>query len=224
MTHSAHFDAPTPVADDAPIRPRETKRGEARRRAFLDAARDVFLAQGFEAASVNEVVRIAGGSLATLYGQFGSKEGLFLAMVEDAIGQVLAPMGEVAASHRPLRDGLSVIGETFLEAVLRPGAVALYRIVMSEGAKFPDVVRNYQALGPDRVRGVVRAYLEERKQAGELREVDCDAAAMAFLDLVASTIRARANWDPAFDLDDLARAAHVRRVVDFMILGLAVRS
>lgn len=223
MTRSTQSEAPAPVVDDAPNRPRETKRGEARRRAFLDAARGVFLAQGFEAASVNEVVRIAGGSLATLYGQFGSKEGLFLAMVEDAIGQVLAPMGEVAASHRPLDDGLRAIGETFLEAVLRPGAVAMYRIVISEGAKFPDVVRRYQALGPDRVRAVVRAYLEERKQAGEVRDVDCDAAAMAFLDLVASTFRARAIWDPGFSLDESTRAAHVHRVVDFLIEGLAVR-
>jgi hypothetical protein len=146
---------------------------------------------------------------------------LFLAMLEDAIAQVLAPMGEIAASHRPLRDGLRAIGETFLEAVLRPGAVAMYRIVVSEGAKCPNVVRQYQTLGPDRVRSVVRAYLEERKAAGEIRDVDCEAAAMAFLDLAASTFRARANWDPGFQLAQDARAAHVGRVVDFIIDGIA---
>ena len=39
----------------------------ARRHAFLLAAREVFLEQGYEEASVNDVVRRAGGSLATLY-------------------------------------------------------------------------------------------------------------------------------------------------------------
>jgi len=208
---------------DDTTRPRETKRGEARRRAFLDAARDVFLAQGFEAASVNEVVRVAGGSLATLYAQFGSKEGLFLAMLEDGIGAVLAPMGEIASSHRPLRDGLQAIGETFLETVLRPGAVAMYRIVISESGKFPLVVRQYQALGPDRVRGIVRAYLEERRDAGEIRAIDLDAAAAAFIDLVASSFRARAIWDPTFALEAADRRAHVSRIVDLFADGVATR-
>ena len=210
------------ISED-PARPRETKRGEARRRAFLDAAREVFLAQGFEAASVNEVVRIAGGSLATLYAQFGSKEGLFLAMLEDGVGTVLAPMGEIASSHRPLRDGLQAIGETFLEAILRPGAVAMYRIVISEGGKFPLVVRQYQALGPDRVRGIVCAYLDERREAGEVRAVDLDAAAAGFIDLVASSFRPRAIWDPGFALEAPERRAHVRRIVDLFADGVATR-
>ena len=71
-----------------------TPRGEARRRAFLDAAGKVFLAQGLGNASVNDVVRLAGGSLATLYQQFGSKEGLFLAMFEELlVGLVKTTLG-----------------------------------------------------------------------------------------------------------------------------------
>ncbi|MBS0385347.1 MAG: helix-turn-helix transcriptional regulator, partial [Proteobacteria bacterium] len=45
-------------------------RGVARRHAFLLSAREVFLEQGYEQASVNDVVRRAGGSFATLYAQF----------------------------------------------------------------------------------------------------------------------------------------------------------
>jgi len=56
-------------------------RGAARRQAMLDAACEVFLEHGFEGASVADVVRRSGGSLATLYASFGSKEGLFEAIV-----------------------------------------------------------------------------------------------------------------------------------------------
>lgn len=223
--HPRHLSgAPTEGADrPSDTRRSETKRGEARRRAFLDAARQVFLSQGYVAASVNDVVRIAGGSLATLYAQFGSKEGLFLAMLEEAIGSVLGPLGEIAAMHRPLAEGLQAIGETFLERVVSPGATAMYRIVISEGAKFPAVVRQYQALGPDRVRGIVRCYLEERRAAGEVAMADADAAATAFLDLVASTYRARAAWDPTFTMDEAQRRAHVVRAVELFISGVAPR-
>lgn len=207
-----------PIGADGSVR--ETKRGEARRRAFLDAARTVFLAEGFEAASVNEVVRIAGGSLATLYAQFGSKEGLFLAMAEDAIEQVIAPLDAVATSHRPLREGLAALGETFLEAVMRPNAIAMFRIVVGEGAKFPDVLRRYMALGPDRVRRAVRAYLEERREAGELRTDDIETAVSAFMDLVVSQHRTRAVWDSTYELDAVARRAHVARAVDILLGGI----
>src|SRR5262245_3793367 len=52
-------------------------RGEARRQAMLQAAGELFLEHGFEGTSVSDVVKRSGGSLATLYAWFGSKEGLF---------------------------------------------------------------------------------------------------------------------------------------------------
>ncbi|MBU1289240.1 MAG: TetR/AcrR family transcriptional regulator, partial [Alphaproteobacteria bacterium] len=50
-------------------------RGDKRRAAFIAAARQVFLEQGYEAASMSEIVLRAGGSLSTLYSQFGDKQG-----------------------------------------------------------------------------------------------------------------------------------------------------
>ena len=101
---------------------RALDRGVARKQAFLQAAREVFLEHGYEAASVNEVVRRAGGSLATLYSQYGSKEGLFLAVAaehqERFLAQIL-PVGE-DYEHLPLREGLAVFANRFLDAILHP--------------------------------------------------------------------------------------------------------
>ena len=74
------------MANDS-VEGRALDRGVARKQAFLQAAREVFLEHGYEAASVNEVVRRAGGSLATLYSQYGSKEGLFLAVAAEHPGE-----------------------------------------------------------------------------------------------------------------------------------------
>jgi AcrR family transcriptional regulator len=52
-------------------------------RALLDAARDVFTAQGFSNASIADVVERAGSSVGSLYHHFGGKSELFLALWQD---------------------------------------------------------------------------------------------------------------------------------------------
>ncbi|MGE3143512.1 MAG: TetR/AcrR family transcriptional regulator, partial [Hyphomonadaceae bacterium] len=110
-------------------------RGEARRAAFLEAATDVFLEQGYEAASVNEVVRRAGGSLATLYSQFGNKDGLFAAVVEQATTRFSQSIMSAVDPDMALADGLQAIGEHFLTTALTPRSLAFFRLIVGEGRK-----------------------------------------------------------------------------------------
>ena len=55
-------------------------RDSAKRRQIIEGAREVFLAQGFDAASMGEIARKAGVSKGTLYVYFDSKERLFEAI------------------------------------------------------------------------------------------------------------------------------------------------
>src|SRR3569623_540307 len=65
-------------AAEVPRPVRRTERGEQRRQALVEAALEVFLEHGYERASIEEVMRrVGGGSKASLYSYFGSKEGLF---------------------------------------------------------------------------------------------------------------------------------------------------
>ena len=52
-------------------------------RALLDAAREVFVAQGFANASIAEVVQRAGSSVGSLYHHFGGKSELFIALWQE---------------------------------------------------------------------------------------------------------------------------------------------
>jgi AcrR family transcriptional regulator len=201
-----------------------TSRGEARRRAFLDAAREVFLAQGLAAASVNDVVRIAGGSLATLYQQFGSKEGLFLAMFEERIERMVQPLAEVSGSGLPLEEGLQKIGEMFLGGFTKPEAYSIYRIVIAEGRNYPEVAHRYMEMGPLRIRAIVRAYIEERKAAGEVRaDLDADWAATFFAEMTRARYLFNAMTDPSYVVSEDEVHAHVARTVDMLVNGLRPR-
>ncbi len=80
---------------------RRTPRGEARRSALLEAAREVFLEQGYEGASIEEIVRRVGGSKASLYAYFGSKQGLFWEVACDADRRVRQPALAVPTQANP---------------------------------------------------------------------------------------------------------------------------
>src|SRR5271168_3200661 len=53
----------------------------AKRRQIVEGARKIFLAQGFDAASMSDIARAAGVSKGTLYVYFDNKEQLFQAIV-----------------------------------------------------------------------------------------------------------------------------------------------
>ena len=72
---------------------KKSRRGERRRAAILKAATAVFLRRGFEGATLDEVIGRSGGSRTTLYEQFGGKEGLFAAIIDDLCHRLTAPRG-----------------------------------------------------------------------------------------------------------------------------------
>jgi len=200
---------------------RPADRGVARRHAFLQGAREVFLEQGYEAASVNDVVRLAGGSLATLYAQFGNKEGLFLAVVQDQHERVMAAMTPECVDHLPLEKGLQAIGEQFMRAVLARDSLAFFRLLVGEGRKFPESVQRYLSVGGEKVRAIVTNYL---KVAAPDYKGDFGNAASYFLEMLRGRHQYYALSDDAYVLSDDQLTEHVSDVVRFLMNGMQVAS
>src|SRR5690606_7608766 len=89
-------------------------RGESRRAAILAAAAEIFLRDGFGGATLDEVVRRAGGSRATLYQQFGSKEGLFAAIIAQQCELVIEPLQAIADAKGDPKEILCAVGRRFM--------------------------------------------------------------------------------------------------------------
>jgi AcrR family transcriptional regulator len=191
----------------------------ARRQAFLTAARTVFLEQGYEAASVNDVVRLAGGSLATLYAQFGNKEGLFLAVAQEQHERFVRAMTPDCVDHLPLEKGLQAIGESYLRTLLLHDNLAFFRVLIAEGRKFPQLLQRYNAAAAERVSDVVADYLKRVSPGMASPEI----AATYFLDLLRGRHLFQALADEAHVLADPERIAHVKRVVRFFMKGVETR-
>lgn len=171
---------------------------------------------GFESASVNEVVRRAGGSLATLYAQFGNKEGLFLAVVRDHHERFITSMTPASVDHLPLEEGLHAIGEHFVREVLKPENLAMFRVIAGEGRKLPVEMQSYMSVGADRVVAVIASFLALREVPVESYEV----AGSHLLGLWLSRHHYRSLSDTTYVLTKAQIRAHVARAVEVFLHGI----
>lgn len=199
---------------------RTQDRGVARRQAFLQAAREVFLEQGFEAASVNDVVRRAGGSLATLYAQFGNKEGLFFAVLQDQHERFVRAMTPESVDHLALEEGLQAIGERYTRGLLDRDNISFYRIMVGEARKFPEQMRRYNASdGADKVGASLAKFLKAR---GVLSD-DPDYGASFLMQLWRSRHHYRAVTDDAYQVSEKEITEHVARAIRVFLNGALPR-
>jgi AcrR family transcriptional regulator len=202
--------------------PEGASRAEIRRAAFLEAAQEVFLEQGFEAAIMSEIVRRAGGSLATLYSQFGDKEGIFLAMLETRMMEVTATLEVELQAHTPVEEGLRRIGEQFAGKLVQPNSLELYRLIVGMAKKYPDIAATFMKLGPNKVRAGLAAYLQDRADAGEIPQSDqYETLGSLFLDMVRSPLQSRALLDANVRPTEDDVRTSVDRAVCMFLYGLS---
>jgi AcrR family transcriptional regulator len=160
----------------------------AKRRQIIEGARQVFLAEGFDGASMGEIARTAGVSKGTLYVYFASKEDLFQVVAHD---ECLAQAEQVFALDHADRDVEAVLtrlGTGFVKMLCRPERMAPVRTIMGISERMPDVGRKFYETGPATGMGRVAAYIEAQVATGVLDVEDIDVAAAQFLESCMATL------------------------------------
>jgi AcrR family transcriptional regulator len=158
----------------------------AKRSQILDGARTVFLADGFDAASMNEIARTAGVSKGTLYVYFDSKEALFEALIRQEKQEQAEQMCRFDHANHDVETVLREFGARFLDRMFRPSSLAHFRTVVAVAQKFPRIGRAFYEAGPEFGRKRLADYLASQKQAGIIAMDDPSLAAVFFLDLCKS--------------------------------------
>lgn len=198
----------------------EAGRAELRRAAFLKAAREVFLEYGYEAANMAEIVKRAGGSLSTLYGQFGGKKGLFEAMIDARVNDLTEQMHLELAAHAPLKEGLRRIGEAFLVKQTSADSLDVFRLMVAQAKKFPDLAQAFGQRGPEKVRKALADYLVDRAKAGEIKISNPDIAAAVFFDLVRARLQFRSLLNATYTPTEQEIRDTVDRAVKVFLGGI----
>jgi AcrR family transcriptional regulator len=158
----------------------------AKREQIIDGARRMFLAQGFDAASMGSIAREAGVSKGTLYVYFKSKEELFEAIVEEQCRQQADQIFNLD-SGADLETELRRVGVEFARFLCRPGGVSPLRTVIAIADRMPELGAKFYQSGPATGIASLKRFFEDKVAAGILAPNDYEVAAAQFIDSCLST-------------------------------------
>ena len=204
MNAQAQLKAPPQTADDS-----------AKRRQIVEGARAIFLAQGFDAASMSDIARAAGVSKGTLYVYFTNKEQLFEAIVREECMCHAEGMFELNPADPDVASTLTRLGCAYLDFLCRPEKASALRTVSAIADRMPELGRVFYETGP--AVGIARLadYLRAQTQAGGLAVDDFEVAASQFMDSCKSTL----FMPVLFNFRDAPKPEAIQHVV-----GMAVRT
>lgn len=151
-----------------------------RRKAIVAAARDVFLERGYANSSIDAVVERSGGSKATVYQLFGNKEGLLAALVAEG-AEELAHLVEALPLDGGLEDSLRTFGRGYLNLVLRPERLGLFRLVVGECARVPEIGDVFYRSGPQSCGKGMTRFFSSVMERGLIRRADPERTAYQFI-------------------------------------------
>jgi len=187
--------------------------------AIVMAARRIFVERGYGAASMDDVARAAGVAKQTVYKHFGSKAALFRAIVEGIAVDLLSPVAVPGAGTRETDPAaaLGALGRRFVTLVVDPASVGLFRLLVAEASRFPELAEPIYHAGPDRLVRELSAFLERATEAGWLAVENPRMAAEQFFGALRGNIQLRAAFaanpiapEPYLAYADSAVAAFLR--------------
>ncbi|MFC4554850.1 TetR/AcrR family transcriptional regulator [Georgenia faecalis] len=189
---------------------------QEKRALIVAAATALFLELGYDRTSLARVAEASGVSRATLFKQFPSKAALFDAMVTEswstADEEEPPPAGNIV-------DGLTTIGRRYAELLSRRQMTDLFRIVIAELPRFPELANAQFSQGKMPYFESVRRYLQAEHEAGTVRVEDVDLAATQFLGMISNYVFWPTLLVPGWEVS----AERVAQVVDEAVRTMAAR-
>jgi AcrR family transcriptional regulator len=169
-------------------RPADDTEDSAKRRQIIEGARTVFMALGYDAASMGEIAKAAGVSKGTLYVYFRDKDELFEAIVAKECVFQAEGVFTFDTENPDIAGTLTRMGIAYAQTMCMPERQSSLRAVIAVADRKPNVGRTFYETGA--VCGIAKlaAYFEAEIKAGRLEIEDCEVAAGQFMDSCVSTI------------------------------------
>lgn len=179
---------------------------------IAEAARRLFLEQGYEETSMDAIAAEAGVSKRTVYSHFRNKELLFVDVMKEMCDHFSADLPENSDPSAPPETFLCAAAKRMLTKVVDPRFQSVMRTIIGETSAFPEMGERFWAIGPGHMRADVADYLRRQDAAGVLRVPDPDLSAAMFQGMAAGPqflpmmFTGSGQW-PADAIDTIARAA-----------------
>lgn len=190
----------------------------------VQGAREVFLRDGFEGASVDDIARAAGVSKATLYSYFPDKRLLFMEVATRQCQQQAQDSIDRIDVSQPPETVLSQVAHQFLGFIYSDMGQRIFRICVAESDRFPDLGREFYHSGPMIMRTAMVDYLRRAVGRGELRIDDFDLAADQFAELCKADLWPKLVFGIAQDVTDDQKSRVIDGAVKTFMARFGTRS
>lgn len=189
------------------------RKTEEKRQAIIETALQVFLELGYEQASMAEIATRVGGSKATLYGYFESKEEMFVEVMLGAAADEIKAAFALLDTSKPIRETLMNLGKHYLTAILRPELLAMRRVAIHEGGR-SSVGAQFYERGPKHGWSMVAEFLQQSIRLGQLRKCNATVAAAHLRSLYEAELLEPCSLGVSADTSARNIAKVVTRAVD----------
>jgi len=176
----------------------------------IEGARAVFLRDGFERASVDDIAREAGVSKATLYSYFPDKRLLFMEIAKSECRRVADEAEALIHDAAPVAQVLHLAAERIVGFMMSSFGARMFRVAVAESENFPAMAQDFYQSGPLMIRERLSTYLRKAVDRGELAIDDVALAADQFAQLCKADLQDRLIFGGA----GCCTPGEMRRTVD----------
>lgn len=177
---------------------------------ILRGASAVFARDGYEGASMSRIALEAGVSKGTLYNYFAGKAELFTAYVEQECTAHLSHIFQAPDTEEEPAEMLARIARRMLHLLISNIGITVYRVVISEAEKFPDIAHSFFEAGPARAIRYLAERLAEQTRRGRMNVPDPEFAAEQFFALCQTRLAFRCK----LRIEKAPSPEEIERVVD----------
>lgn len=177
-------------SQDSSISRRDAQR-KARRDAIVQVAARSFSEHGYAGMTMSSVAAKLGGSKGTLWSYFPSKEALFVAVLDYMTEDFRTQLQLILNPEHDVEDVLRRFCKKFVVKVTSVEGLALYRLIVAESARFPEIGRIFYERGQQQTYERVAAFLEGAMERGLLRRSDALVASRLLVGLCVAGVRQR---------------------------------
>lgn len=144
---------------------------------------------------MSSIAARVGGSKATLYNYFSSKEELFAAVIEERCRDFHEMLYDADLESDDFRKALTILGERAVRWMLRDDSIATYRLITAEAGRFPELGRAFYLAGPHKGKEMLAEFFGRAAERGHIKPGYMMAIAINFIVLCRGELHHRKLWN-----------------------------
>lgn len=190
----------------------ESKEYSTRGLLILSAAQKLFLCQGYDETSLEMIISESGGSRRSIYKEFDNKQGLLLAVIKFQVAAQIKTLKNIDYSLQP-EQALTIMCENFIESIISPERVSLFRLISYLTPKIPDVGMLMYENGPLAGHQPIVDYFDYLQTQDMLTIDDKVFAAHSLIDMAKTSLHMKAVLAPSLVISKEEISTQARKAV-----------